>query len=268
MFCYEELPVTDLKPVKTVTYCKRVFTKVDPVYATKVTADGKSKVTAIFDGKYTRFFATKGDYISAVPGDYTEHYNGIFYNGNTGFEFSEDADGVITSAKTPEFEKRKAFPINIYESSTGNVFMFEEKDNHIVIRRRGEGLAVAAIDLMCANDRELVVEDGKLVDSENGKKYVLFDGEFHTDNLDPEMMYSLGKYGVKNGGYDTVPFIYDKVTTGDGSVFRAEKDGRVYYFAADGTQFGNENGYTAGADVYDGLAWVFDGGDGRVLKFS
>lgn len=260
---YEDLPECSCETAKVMKSCRISYTKVSPIEAKKAVSDATVSVTAIYDGKITRFFKTTGDYISSVAGDYTEHSSGVFYNGDTGYSFKTDKDGNVTMEKIKPFGTGKVSAINIYESCTGNVFMLEMSEEGISAYRRKDGQAVAAIELACKNGDELGFYNGKLTDCGDTSK-VRYDGEFH---LDSEGMYSVGKYGVYNGK-DIVPFEYDLVTGGDSGVFRAEKDGRVFYFSSDGTRLGSEKGYTVGSDVIGNHAWVFDGTHGYVLAFS
>lgn len=237
-----------------------VYTKSSALNAWRCYTNPAHEITAVFDGSVTRFFdAVTGDYFHAEHGEWTIYCCNGFYN------VEDKGEGMLLSFH--------------FDKDTG-AFDHVEKDYH----GHGTGYEYNFYSPINMKTYSYVGDEqggvlyeceGLFICRDMTNAYSLSDaylnGEFDLSKI------RTSKFGLTKNGQVVIPFEYDNMaflssnwhenmpsTVG---VVVAEKDGRFYYFSTNGTNL-TPDGFDCGSEPYGDRAWVFEDGQGWIIKFN
>jgi hypothetical protein len=246
-------------PQRAANSYRIAYTKKSALEAKNCVTNTQIGVTAIYDGSVTRFFdAVKGDYFAAQYGDFIFPFGEGFYNGGTGdaryfarFIFDKDTESFV-SVETITNGQGASSVTSFYANST--VYGCYDDENGNVLYSAKDGIFICR-ELKGSHDIEGSYKNGSFV--------------LPADDL--------GKYGLYNNGKIVIPFEYDLISTyvsesdlaygNSYGVVLAVKDGRSYYFSSDGVNL-TPDGFDCGSQPYADRAWVFEDGQGYIIKFN
>ena len=247
---------------------KVVYTKESALNATAAATNFHIAVTAIYDGSVTRFFDAKtGEYYCAKSGKYLHAAsNGFIAGDRNGTEYKTMIKFSFTEGEPRQFLSADEEKLQNYGAGEFEYTFYSEKDKAVyTYQKYGTGVRIYEYTgencgLIC---RELEGDYDKNADWKGGK----FDFPKNPN----------GKYGVVIDGKVVIPFEYDYIATYVGvsdlansntvDVVLAEKDGRSYYFSADGTNL-TPDGFDCGSEPFANRAWVFEDGNGWIIEFN
>ena len=237
----EGLDIANLNLGSPASRWRIAITKESALNAVKVVASYYDPVNAVYDGSVTRFFTNDMQFLKAVPGDYTYvcTCNGFFDKTlEHGYVVDNRKDYILITEAPPHG----------HGAMSGGYYYCTKYG--VPIRR---SISEGPTEL----ER---IPDGVLVPCV----------EYSGDILEEFSAELAGKkYGLSGNEGIVVPFEYDNITISHWGVcvYRAEKDGRVYYFDTKGKLLTPE-GFSCGGDVYENRAWVFEGSQGYIIEFS
>ncbi len=232
-----------------------VYTKTSPLQAVECLTSVSGGITAIYDGTVTRFFdAVNGAYYHALHGRY-EPCDLNYMDLNPGEFVDGDYEQIIRFTRTSEnnvtFDLDE-FVIPAHDFSYEAVYSEADKKVYVI------DLDLSGIkgQMPC----RLYTAEKSPLDN--------FDG---TDAPDIDES-KLGKYGVASDEKIIIPFEYDFITTTQTEgqplgVYLAIKDGRSYYISSNGTVL-TPDGFDCGSQPFNDCAWVFEDGQGYIIKFN
>ena len=248
-------------PSRAATGYSIVYTKESALDAFLCYTNSDSEITAIFDGSVTRFFdAITGQYYHAEHGEWTVTCCGGFYN------VQDKGEGNLLRLN--------------FEKDT-DIFLGVEKVYH------GHGLGYAynfysPINMKTysyAGDEqgyELYECEGLFICIEMQNAYDAADA-YLNGSFDFSKVGYYGKFGLTDGANVIIPFEYDYMgflsedwgdhTPSTVGVVVAVKDGRAYYFSTNGKNL-TPDGFDCGSQPYGDRAWVFEDGQGWIIKFN
>lgn len=252
--------ITSVFPERAAVGYDIVFTKNSALNALSCYTNPNSEITAVYDGSVTRFFdAITGEYYHTEFGKWTYKCCGGFYNEEIltenskwiRFLFEKDTD-VFIKAEIDYHAHGGGAVINFYSPITAKTYSFHgAEDGYLLYEGQG-----AFICREMKNNYDVVTQYSN--------------GSFDVTQVE------LGKYGLTNNGKVVIPFEYDnmafyRVDWGDRTdatvgVVVAEKDGRVYYFSTNGTNL-TPDGFDCGSEPCGDRAWVYEDGQGWIIKF-
>lgn len=237
----EGLDIANLNLGSPASRWRIAITKESALNAVKVVASYYDPVNAVYDGSVTRFFTNDMQFLKAVPGDYTYvcTCNGFFDKTlEHGYVVDNRKDYILITEAPPHG----------HGAMSGGYYYCTKYG--VPIRR---SISEGPTEL----ER---IPDGVLVPCV----------EYSGDILEEFSAELAGKkYGLSGNEGIVVPFEYDNITISHWGVcvYRAEKDGRVYYFDTKGKLLTPE-GFSCGGDVYENRALVFEGSQGYIIEFS
>lgn len=231
------------------------YTKTSPLQAVECLTSVSGGITAIYDGAVTRFFdAVNGTYYHALYGRY-EPCDLNWMDLNPGEFVDGDYEQIIRFTRTSEnnvtFDLDE-FVISAHDFSYEAVYSEADKRVYVVDLDLSGIKGQMPCRLYTAEKSPLEIFDGT-------------DAPVIDDS-------KLGKYGVASDEKVIIPFEYDFITTTQTEgqtlgVYLAIKDGRSYYISSDGYNLTPE-GFDCGSQPFNDRAWVFEDGQGYIIKFN
>lgn len=236
-----------------------VYTKESALNAWRCYTNPAHEITAIFDGSVTRFFdAIDGDYFHAEYGEWTVYCCNGFYNVEDkgeglllSFHFDKDTGAFDHVEKVPHGHGT-GYEYNYYSPITMKTYSYVGDEQGGVLYEC-DGLFICR-EMTSAYD----IADAYL------------NGEFDLSKI------RTSKFGLTKDGQIVIPFEYDNMAFFSSNwhenmpstvgVVVAEKDGRFYYFSTNGTNL-TPDGFDCGSEPYGDRAWVFEDGQGWIIKF-
>ncbi len=250
---YDELDILDRYDfAKSAIGHQIVYTKTSALNATECMTNVTIGITAIYDGSVTRFFdALNGTYYHALYGRY------------------EPCDD-----NSPDHYCVGGFLGKDYNDTIEFTRISENEVTFVMNDHAGHAFDCSYNALYCEADKKVYAYDFTLYGVKGLTPCRYYEGSVMScfDGTDFDIDESkLGKYGVASNEKVIIPFEYDLIITAQGNedvgVYLAIKDGKSYYFSSDGFNL-TPDGFDCGSQPFNDRAWVFEDGQGWIIKFN
>ena len=223
------------------------YTKTSALVASACVTNTNIAITAVYDGKVTRFF---------------DALNGMYYHAVSGKYLYPCCEGTFLAGDLNGFNAK--YSITFTREGEGVTFVTNDHSGH--------GIDYGYQAIYSEADKRVYFYDQELYAVElqaacryyEGSALQGYNGDFAIDEA------KLGKYGVASNTKIIIPFEYDLIVTAQTEgvgVYLAVKDGRCYYFSSNGKNL-TPDGFDCGSQPFGDRAWVYEDGQGWIIKFN